>query len=170
MIKQIQPEPVFLKLQQTLVAHFAQFAGHGASVHRQEVGKLLTIEGNRNVRTVLFPGFPGKIGNQLFSCGPPRHMIQLLQKAAVFFGDGEEQVLHHHGMKSAGGRAGGDDALHIKEEHDAVFNGNHVVEQRAAVRVSIGLPEDLSDGDLPENAAIAPKIIFLNTSFWVTRL
>ena len=54
-------------------------------------------------------------------------MPQLLHKAAVLVGNGEKQILHHHGMEKAGGGADGEHLFNVKENNAAVFNCNYVV-------------------------------------------
>lgn len=64
-------------------------------------------------------------------------MPKLLHQAPVLFGDGEEQILHNRGVKTAGGRAGGDNALYVEEDDCAVLYRDHVIEKCAAFGRSV---------------------------------
>ena len=48
-----EPESVFLKLNESLVTHSLKLCGHGASVNKEEVCKLLEAKGNGDFRTSL---------------------------------------------------------------------------------------------------------------------
>ena len=65
-------------------------------------------------------------------------------------------------METARGGAGRNHALHIEEKHSAVFHRDHIIQKRAAFRRHIGLPEDLTDADIPEDAAVSPVVVSLN--------
>ena len=89
-------------------------------------------------------------------------MSELLYEFSIFFGNGKKHILHHRGMKPAGGGAGGNDMFYIKENGGTVLNCHHIIQQHTAFRCNVCLAKNLADGDAAENTAISPVIILLD--------
>ena len=153
---------ILLEFYESLVAHPAKLAGHRASVHRQKICKLLAVERDRKAGAVLPLGFLGQVGDQLFSRAPLGDVGELLHECSVLLGYGKEQILHDHGMESAGGGADGHHSSRVEEDHRAVFHGDHVIQQSPALRCEIGLSEHVPYSDATYDGTVAPIIVALN--------
>ena len=81
--------------------HFAELGAHSASVHGEEIRKLLAVERYCEGRTARLLCHDGEVVHQLLPRRALRHMSELGDEAKIVFGKRVKKILHDHGMESA---------------------------------------------------------------------
>ena len=108
---------ISVKGQNPLIPHPAQYCGHGAPVHGEEVRKLLPVKGDIKYRASGSLGLLRQIGQKFFPCRPSGHMLQLLSEHFILLRKHGEQIADQPSVELTCRRAHGKNPLYIQEKH-----------------------------------------------------